>query len=135
MPTTDPPNDSDAHLDPATAWMIALTRAMERLIARLEALEKAADSNSALLSASLRYGEAAAAALARIAAAEEARTAMMAREEEETVRQRVAREHFLSRVWASDAAKLLIMGVVMAVLNFLGVGALMSGAVPGVATP
>ena len=117
-----------AHLpplsDPVEAWMIEVTAAMERLSARMAAVEKSLDQNTSVVSSAAATSVAAVAALTRIAKVEEDRLQW----EKETTMERASRERddrksrdvWMTRLWSSQPIQLLAVGIVMALLNFLG---------------
>ena len=100
--------------DPIADWMLEVTTLLERVNARLQAVEKSTDQNTVAVTTAAAAASAAAAALTRIAKTEEDRLTF----EKD---QRKDRDAWATRVWSSNAFQLLLIGIVVAVLNVLGV--------------
>jgi len=105
---------SDTKQDPINEWMLEVTTLLERVNARLQAVEKSTDQNTGAVTAAAAAAAAAASALTRIAKTEEDRLTF----ERD---QRKDRDAWATRVWSSNAFQLLLIGIVVAVLNVLGV--------------
>jgi hypothetical protein len=118
VPVTEP-----VKRDPTSEWMLEVTTHLERQTARLQAVEKSLDQNTAAVASAAAAATAAAMALGRIAKTEEDRLAFD-RED------RNHRNAWLARVWSSNAIQLLIVGLVVAVLNVLGVSYLVDRVFP-----
>lgn len=111
--------------DPTMAWMSEVTLGLERVSGRQAAVEKSLDQLTTEVRDAAGASGAAAEALARIAKAEEDRLVLM-REQAREGRQ------WKERIWSSQPFQLLMTGVVMAVLQLLGVAYLATkfGAAP-----
>ena len=109
--------------DPCAEWMLEVTTLLSHQTARLQAVEKSLDQNTTTVAAAAAAATSAAAALGRIAKTEEDRLAFD-RED------RNHRNAWLARVWSSNAIQLLIVGLVVAVLNVLGVSYLVDRVLP-----
>jgi len=122
-------------MDPVAEWMIETTTALERLAARLQAVEKTVDQLHPRVDNATAAAAASAAALTRIAKAEEDRLAFEKQVSLET-KERANRERterlqkereeqerkdaWLTRVWSSQPLQLLLLGLVLVILNLLG---------------
>jgi len=145
MPPTDPVDDRPTAvkerdlMDPVQEWMIESTRALERLGGRLEAVEKSVDQNTQATTAAAAAAGAAANALTRIAKVEEDRLAFdvanAKAKKESDKEERGMREAWMNRLWTSQPLQLLLLGVVMVILNLLGVSYLADKFVPSVTPP
>ena len=101
--------------DPIAEWMLEVTKAMEKNSGRLDAVEKSVDQNTTAVGNAVVAAGAASTALVRIAKAEEDRLAY----EKEADK---ARGALLERFLSNKIVQLLILGVVVAFMNTLGVG-------------
>ena len=113
--------------DPFSEWMLEVTVQLERLIARVAALEKSTDHNSTAVIGATAAATAAADAMARIAKAEEER---LANDNDE----RRNRDAWMTRIWSSNAFQLLLVGLVIAVLNLFGISYLADRMIPAAPT-
>jgi len=111
--------------DPVSEWMLEVTTLLERVNARLLAVEKSMDQNTAAVATAASASAAAATALTRIAKTDEDRLTFDKLAEERRVQERTEdrnhRDAWFSRVWSSNAVQLLLLGLVIAVLNLLGI--------------
>lgn len=111
--------------DPVAAWMSEVTLLVEQLTGRLKAVEKSVDGVVSEVRTATDTAKMAAAALTRIAKAEESQ-AQTARDRLEGDRlqdknDRKNRDKWATRLWESPAVQMLLTGVVLAILQFLGV--------------
>ena len=121
-------------MDPVQEWMIESTRAIERLAGRLEAVEKSVDQNTGATLNSTAVAGAAATALTRIAKVEEDRLAFDKQNAQNKLNsekeERGVREAWMNKLWTSQPLQLLLLGIVMVILNLLGVSYLADRFIP-----
>lgn len=98
----------------AQALILRGIEAIERVHARLEAIEKSVDTLSKEVNVAKDVGAKAETALNRIAATEEKRAAIEERAENQ-------RQTWIQRIWESQAFKILLIGFVAFLLKLLGV--------------
>jgi hypothetical protein len=117
-------------MDPLSEWMLEMTAALERLSARVQATEKTVDQQGITLAVNTSTAAAAASALLRIAKAEEDRLVFdrqqtVSRKEAEAAA-KLRSDQWFQRFWESQAVQLLFLGIVLALLQYLGVSQMMN---------
>lgn len=111
-------------------WMSEVTVGMERLHGRQEAVEKSVDQLRVRVESADSTARATVDVLARIAKSEEDRLAFDKQQHAERLsfdkQQAEARSKWVERIWTSPVLQLLLTGLVVATLQFLGVAWLYS---------
>ena len=127
---TPKPKPTSTPLDPIAEWMLEMTAALERLSARVGATEKSVDQQGIALAVNTSTAAAAANALLRIAKAEEERLVFDRQQtitkKEEDAAAKLRSDQWFQRFWESQAVQLLFLGVVLAILQYLGVSQMMN---------
>lgn len=124
-------------------WMLEVTVNLEQLNSRMGAVEKSLDGVAAEvrkstgdLAAEVRtaaeISKVAVEALTRIAKAEEERAGAESDRNKILLKDNEVRERWAERIWSSPAFQVLLSGVVLGVLQFLGVTYVVSQLPPGV---
>lgn len=129
-PPRDPTDEDAPPLildgDPFKSWMGEVTIWLERLAARMKALEKACEQFADVVKRSTDVSVQTAGALDRLAKAQEnanqlerERAAAAAKLDRERER---SKERWLGRFWESQAVQILLVGLVVSILQFMGLG-------------
>jgi hypothetical protein len=117
-------------MDPIAEWMLEMTASLERLSARVQAAEKSVDQHGIALTANNATAAAAASALTRIAKTEEDRLVferqLEAAKKEDAAAEKLRSDQWMQRFWGSQAVQLLFLGIVLALLQYLGVSHMLS---------
>lgn len=112
--------------DPVSAWMTEMTLLVEQLAGRVGAVEKSVDGMRLEVRMATDTSKIAALALQRIAKAEEDRAETererLEQEKKERLENKRSRERWASRFWESPALQMLLTGLVLGVLQLLGLG-------------
>jgi hypothetical protein len=117
-------------VDPIAEWMLEMTASLERLSARVQAVEKSTDGLGGAVASSNATAAAAASALMRIAKTEEGRLAFETRVHEGKLKaeqeDKRRSDQWLQRIWSAQPVQLAVLGLVLALLQYLGVSHMMS---------